>query len=66
MSPRSLRMLSLLGGALLVALGLAWSLQGAGLLLGSVMSGQREWLVAGLVVILIGLRLIRGGLSSTP
>ncbi len=66
MSPRSLRMLSLLSGALLVALGLAWSLQGAGLLLGSVMSDQHEWLVADLVIILIGLRLIRSGLSSTP
>jgi hypothetical protein len=42
---------------ILVLLGLLWVLQGAGVLAGSFMSGQKLWLVIGLVVALAGLGL---------
>ena len=41
-------------GAVLTLVGLVWALQGAGVLPGSVMSGEREWLAIGLVVVVVG------------
>lgn len=44
----------LLAGAVLVVLGLVWTLQGLGYLPGSVMSGVTLWAVVGPVVALAG------------
>ena len=43
------------------AIGLVWALQGIGLLRGSVMTGQAQWLVIGLLVGAIGLWLVFRG-----
>lgn len=43
----------LASGALILA-GAVWSLQGAGLLGGSPMSGRREWLVIGVAAVALG------------
>lgn len=48
----------LIGGVLLFLVGSVWALQGAGVLPGSAMSGQTQWLVIGALVALIGLGLI--------
>jgi hypothetical protein len=42
--------------------GAVWILQGAGVLPGSFMTGQRLWLFIGIIVALIGLALTIGGL----
>jgi hypothetical protein len=59
--------ISLVIGVLLVLTGLVWTLQGMGVLGGSVMSGDTTWaiigpivLVIGLVLAVAGLRLLRG------
>ena len=41
-------------GVVLALVGLVWALQGAGVLPGSAMSGEREWLVIGAVVVVVG------------
>jgi hypothetical protein len=48
------RILGPLLGALLVLIGAVWTLQGAGVLPGSFMTGSRFWLVAGLVCVVAG------------
>lgn len=45
-------------GLLLVAIGTVWALQGAGILPGSVMSGQRQWLIVGIGLVAAGLALL--------
>ncbi len=42
-------------GVVAFLVGLVWILQGAGILLGSVMSGSSFWLAAGVVLLLVGL-----------
>jgi hypothetical protein len=51
---------------ILVLLGLLWVLQGSGVIPGSFMSGQRLWLVIGLVVGIVGLALAYLGLARRP
>ncbi|WP_300014549.1 hypothetical protein [Pseudonocardia sp.] len=55
-------------GALLVVIGAVWTLQGAGVLPGSFMTGSRSWLVIGLVCVVAGVavlwRVVRGRRSS--
>ncbi|GAC1481038.1 MAG: hypothetical protein PVSMB9_06100 [Candidatus Dormibacteria bacterium] len=41
--------------------GAVWILQGIGILPGSFMSGQRTWLLIGLVVAIVGLALVLNG-----
>ena len=41
-------------GVLMVLLGLVWTLQGVGVLQGSVMTGQSFWFVVGLILIAAG------------
>lgn len=41
-------------GIILILLGLLWVLQGSNVIGGSVMSGQNQWLVIGIVVVIIG------------
>jgi len=45
-------------GALLTLVGLVWILQGFNILLGSMMSGQIQYAILGLVVAVIGIALI--------
>jgi uncharacterized membrane protein HdeD (DUF308 family) len=42
----------------LVLVGLVWTLQGAGILPGSFMTGDRLWLVIGLVCVVAGVALL--------
>ncbi len=56
---------SLMVGILAVLIGGVWILQGVGILPGSFMSGQRMWLVIGLVVAFVGLALVVNGLRRT-
>ena len=48
----------LVGGVLLIAVGLVWTLQGVGILGGSVMSGSTMWAVIGPIVAIVGVYLI--------
>jgi hypothetical protein len=54
----------LIPGVVLLLLGVLWALQGAGVVGGGFMSGQRIWLVIGIVVALVGLVLGYLGLAS--
>jgi LPXTG-motif cell wall-anchored protein len=54
-------MLLIGAGAVLVVLGVVWSLQGVGVLGGSPMTGQQIWTVIGLILVAGGLALfVRG------
>lgn len=53
----------LIVGLIVLVLGLVWALQGSGVIGGSVMSGQKLWLVVGLVLVVAGLVLGYLGLS---
>ena len=59
-----MRRLLLLPAVLLVLAGLVFTLQGVGILPGSAMSGQRQWAVIGIVLILAGLVLGWLGMGS--
>jgi hypothetical protein len=48
-------------GVIALLVGLVWTLQGADLLAGSVMSGSSFWLGTGIVLLLIGLGLLAWG-----
>lgn len=45
-------------GVVLVLLGGLWTLQGANVLAGSVMSGHSQWLYIGIVLLIVGLVLL--------
>jgi hypothetical protein len=49
-------------GLIGLVVGAIFVLQGAGVLLGSFMTGQRLWLIVGIVLAMIGLALIYSGL----
>ncbi len=53
----------LIVGVLLLLIGLLWTLQGAGVVGGSFMSGKTMWLVIGVVVAVAGLLLGSLGLG---
>ena len=59
-----MRRLLFLPAILLVLAGLVFTLQGVGILPGSAMSGQRQWAVIGIVLILVGL--VLGWLGMGP
>jgi len=59
----SIRLTYVIPGALLVLIGLIWVLQGAGVIEGSFMSGQKLWLGIGIVVGVVGLALGYLGLA---
>jgi hypothetical protein len=61
-----MRWIALIVGVLLVLAGAVWALQGAGILPGSVMTGQSFWLVAGIVAVIIGIGLVVAGLRMRP
>jgi hypothetical protein len=52
------RIVTIVVGALALVIGLVWTAQGSNLMPGSVMSGQRQWLVIGLVVAVVGVLLL--------
>jgi hypothetical protein len=56
------RTISVFIGTLAILIGLVFSFQGAGVLPGSFMTGQRMWLVIGVVVAVAGLALALSGL----
>jgi hypothetical protein len=56
---------SLVLGVVALLTGGVWILQGVGILPGSFMSGQRMWLLIGLVVAILGLGLIYNGVRRT-
>jgi hypothetical protein len=51
-------------GVVLIAVGAVWILQGANVLPGSFMTGQRLWLWIGIACVLVGLLLLVGGYLS--
>jgi hypothetical protein len=53
---------SLVIGVIAILTGAVWILQGAGILPGSFMTGQRMWLFIGIIVAIIGLALAISGL----
>lgn len=57
-----MRTLSVFIGVLAILTGLVFTLQGAGVLPGSFMTGQRMWVLIGIVVAIIGLGLALNGL----
>ena len=57
-----MRIASVAIGVIGICAGGVWILQGAGVLPGSFMTGQRLWLFIGIIVALIGLALTIGGL----
>jgi hypothetical protein len=52
------RVILLVGGVLLVLVGVLWTLQGVGLVGGSVMSGVTLWAIVGPIVALVGVFLL--------
>jgi hypothetical protein len=57
-----MRTLSLVIGGIAILTGAVWILQGAGVLPGSFMTGQRMWLIIGIIVGLGGLALAYNGI----
>jgi hypothetical protein len=55
---RMTRWIGLVLGVLLALLGALWTLQGAGVIGGSFMSGSRLWLVIGVVAVIAGVGLL--------
>jgi hypothetical protein len=52
------RSIQIVVAIVLIVLGALWSGQGAGYIPGSFMSGDRTWLVVGLVLLVAGLALV--------
>lgn len=57
-----MRLGSVVLGLIGILVGGVWILQGSGVLLGSFMTGQRLWLVIGIVVAVIGIALTYTGI----
>jgi hypothetical protein len=53
-----MRIIANIIGLVLVAIGGLWILQGANVMAGSMMSGQPQWLYAGIAGVLVGLGLL--------
>jgi len=56
------RTLRVVLGLLAIIAGAVWILQGSGVLPGSFMTGQRMWLVIGIIVAIVGLALAYNGI----
>jgi hypothetical protein len=57
-----MRVASLILGVVAIFAGGVWILQGSGVLPGSFMTGQRMWLVIGIIVAIVGLALAYNGI----
>ncbi|MGH2365817.1 MAG: hypothetical protein ACRDGF_05160 [Chloroflexota bacterium] len=55
---------SLIVGLVLCLVGGVWAFQGAGVLLGSFMTSQRQWLIIGLIILAIGIWLAYRGVAA--
>lgn len=64
MTTSNIRWARLLGGTLLVLIGSLWALQGAGIVGGSMMSGQSQWLIVGAILVGAGLGLAVTGIRG--
>jgi len=53
---------SLIVGVIAILVAAVWILQGTGVLPGSFMTGQRMWLVIGIIVAIVGLALAYNGI----
>jgi hypothetical protein len=56
------RIVSLILGVIAILAGAVWILQGSGVIPGSFMTGQRMWLVIGIIVAVVGLALAYNGI----
>jgi len=56
------RIASLILGVIAILAGAVWILQGSGVIPGSFMTGQRMWLVIGIIVAIVGLALAYNGI----
>lgn len=57
-----MRTLSLVIGGIAILAGGIWILQGTGVLPGSFMTGQRMWLIIGIIVAIVGVALAYNGI----
>jgi len=57
-----MRTLSLVVGGIAILAGAVWILQGSGVLPGSFMTGQRMWLIIGIIVAVVGFALAYNGI----
>jgi len=57
-----MRTLSLIIGGIAILAGGIWILQGTGVLPGSFMTGQRMWLIIGIIVAIVGVALAYNGI----
>jgi hypothetical protein len=55
---------SLILGVIAMLAGAVWILQGTGVLPGSFMTGQRMWLIIGIIVGIVGLALAYNGIRK--
>jgi hypothetical protein len=60
------RVILLVGGLVLLLVGVLWTLQGLGMVGGSVMSGVTLWAIVGPIVALVGLYLMWRARRGTP
>jgi hypothetical protein len=51
-------------GVFLILIGLIWTLQGLGILLGSVMTGVTFWAIVGPIVAAVGVFLVAGAVRT--
>jgi hypothetical protein len=54
------------GGIVLILLGGLWTLQGVGILGGSVMTGQAFWAIVGMILLIVGIVLCTLGVRRRP
>jgi hypothetical protein len=59
-----MRIGSLIVGPIAIVAGLVWILQGSGVLPGSFMTGQRMWLIIGILVGIVGLAFAYSGIRG--
>jgi len=57
-----MRVASLILGVIAIFAGGVWILQGSGVLPGSFMTGQRMWLIVGIIVAIVGVALAYNGI----
>jgi len=60
------RVILLVGGVVLIFVGVLWTLQGVGVVGGSVMSGVTLWAIVGPIVALVGVFLLWRASRRTP
>jgi hypothetical protein len=66
MDRSTIRWITLVAGVVLSALGAIWALQGLGIVGGSAMSGEDQWLTIGAIVGAIGVALLYRALTTRP